>query len=167
VTVVRFLSGPVRLVVAMSNFGFYVFDIQTRSLSQWSQDVGFPITLPYELKHQTDFPVRIAPHPVDANKFLVGSFGCFCIVTTDKGIPSHCQTFPATHVRRRKRKHSASWGNAQNQGEDEMNCKLCLRYDGMLFMDFVSNEEMVVVEQPWLNVIATFPDALERKVYGN
>ena len=36
----------------------------------------------------------------------------------------------------------------------------------MLCMEFVSEHEMVVVEQPWLNVVATFPDALHRKVYG-
>ena len=36
----------------------------------------------------------------------------------------------------------------------------------MLFMNFVADHEMVVVEQPWLNVVATFPGALQRKVYG-
>ena len=43
---------------------------------------------------------------------------------------------------------------------------MCLRYNGMLCMDFVGEHEMVVVEQPWLNVVANFPDALQRKVYG-
>jgi hypothetical protein len=37
----------------------------------------------------------------------------------------------------------------------------------MLYMDFAASNEMVVVEQPWLNVVATFPDALQRRVYGS
>jgi U3 small nucleolar RNA-associated protein 4 len=36
----------------------------------------------------------------------------------------------------------------------------------MLFMDFVAEHEMVVVEQPWLTVVATFPQALQRRIYG-
>lgn len=36
----------------------------------------------------------------------------------------------------------------------------------MLFMDYIGDHELVIVEQPWLNVVATFPDALQRKVYG-
>jgi hypothetical protein len=37
----------------------------------------------------------------------------------------------------------------------------------MLYMDFIQGNEMVIVEQPWLSVVATFPDALQRRVYGN
>jgi U3 small nucleolar RNA-associated protein 4 len=51
--------------------------------------------------------------------------------------------------------------------EDSKNCTICLRYNSMLHMDFIANNEMLVVEQPWLDVVATFPAALERKVYGN
>jgi U3 small nucleolar RNA-associated protein 4 len=44
---------------------------------------------------------------------------------------------------------------------------ICLRYNSVLHMDFLAENEMVIVEQPWLNVIATFPDAMERKVFGS
>jgi hypothetical protein len=36
----------------------------------------------------------------------------------------------------------------------------------MLCLEFIDKHEMVIVEQPWLNVVATFPDALQRRVYG-
>jgi len=60
-------------------------------------------------------------------------------------------------------------GEADDSVVDAANqttCTMCLRYNSMLYMDFVSDNEMVVVEQPWLNVVATFPDALQRRVYG-
>lgn len=34
-------------------------------------------------------------------------------------------------------------------------------------MDFIADNEMVIVEQPWLSVIETFPAALERKIFGS
>eukprot|EP00549_Striatella_unipunctata_P026034 CAMPEP_0118720170 /NCGR_PEP_ID=MMETSP0800-20121206/29950_1 /TAXON_ID=210618 ORGANISM="Striatella unipunctata, Strain CCMP2910" /NCGR_SAMPLE_ID=MMETSP0800 /ASSEMBLY_ACC=CAM_ASM_000638 /LENGTH=63 /DNA_ID=CAMNT_0006627757 /DNA_START=267 /DNA_END=458 /DNA_ORIENTATION=+ len=41
------------------------------------------------------------------------------------------------------------------------------QYHGMLFVDFLSDDnEMVVVEQPWLDVVAGLPDPLDRRVYG-
>jgi hypothetical protein len=34
-------------------------------------------------------------------------------------------------------------------------------------MDFIDKNEMVIIEQPWLDIVATFPDALQRTVYGS
>jgi len=38
----------------------------------------------------------------------------------------------------------------------------------MLCVDFLGgDDEMVVAEQPWLSVVANFPDALHRRSYGS
>ncbi len=49
---------------------------------------------------------------------------------------------------------------------DSRNCSICLHYNGMLYLNFIGQKEMVVVEQPWLDVVETFPDAIQRKIYG-
>jgi hypothetical protein len=46
------------------------------------------------------------------------------------------------------------------------NCSICLQYNGMLYLNFVGQNEMVVVEQPWLEVVETLPEAIQRRVYG-
>lgn len=46
------------------------------------------------------------------------------------------------------------------------NCSICLQYNGMLYLNFVGPNEMVVVEQPWLEVVGTLPEAIQRRVYG-
>lgn len=104
---------------------------------------------------------------------LKGSFGAMVTMNTAVDFPSHCRIFPETHVRGRKRKRlrstSVSEEVAMEKGQveaDLTSCTMCLRYNSMIFMDFVSDNELVVVEEPWLNVVATFPDALQRKVYG-
>lgn len=88
-----------------------------------------------------------------------------------KPLPKHSRVFPETHVRGKKRKrHSSGPGvGAPKQAEKTSsngNCTICLRYNSMLYMDFIAKNEMLVVEQPWLSVVASFPEALERKVYG-
>lgn len=111
----------------------------------------------------------------------------------DGKLPKHCRMVPETHVRRlRKRGREEevlaaaaanNKGNPiifapapiQNHGRpffgndpNARNCTVCLNYNSMLHLDFLdaSGNEMVVVEQPWLRVIATFPEALQRRVYG-
>jgi hypothetical protein len=54
----------------------------------------------------------------------------------------------------------------KEHGPESRNCTICLRYNSMLYLDFRSADEMVVVEQPWLSVVAGFPEALRRRVYG-
>ena len=86
-------------------------------------------------------------------------------------MPTHCRVFPETHVRGKKRKRQSS-GQASGSLKDDAtvanngNCTICLRYNSMLYMDFIAKNEMLIVEQPWLSVVASFPEALERKVYG-
>lgn len=90
----------------------------------------------------------------------------------EKKLPRNCRVFPERHVRgsSRKRRRTMSNDNEETEVspiEDSKNCTICLRYNSMLHMDFIANNEMLVVEQPWLDVVAAFPAALERKVYGN
>lgn len=87
-------------------------------------------------------------------------------------MPKHCRVFPETHVRGKKGKRQSS-KQAKGTLKDEAtaaanngNCTICLRYNSMLYMDFIAKNEMLIVEQPWLSVVASFPEALERKVYG-
>jgi len=47
------------------------------------------------------------------------------------------------------------------------NFTICLRYSGVIFLDFLGKNEMVVVEQPWLGIVNALPDALERQRYGS
>ena len=67
-------------------------------------------------------------------------------------------------MRRRKRKRSLSQSEEPDPNEPES--VQCLRYNSMLYMGFIADCEMVIVEQPWLDIVATFPDALQRKIYG-
>lgn len=103
--------------------------------------------------------------------FVKGSFGAIVAVDLKEEFPKRCRVFPLSHVRGTKRKRANSSSEPTNTDESmksefSSSCAMCLRYNSMLFMNCVRENEMVVVEQPWLNVVATFPGALQRKVYG-
>lgn len=91
------------------------------------------------------------------------------IFDTERDFPTNCLIFPEEHVRGRKRKRSVSGAGKSLEEKDESEdfCGLCLSYNSILFFGFLNSNEMVVVEEPWLNVVSTLPEALQEKVYGS
>lgn len=74
VSAVSFLdeSTPL-LAVGCINFGVYVFDLERKNLSKWSEEAGLPVSrsLPSEFSHRSDYPVRISTNPGSPSKFLM------------------------------------------------------------------------------------------------
>jgi len=179
------------LAIATVSFHVHVFDLEQRKLTPWSQANKFPIERwPLEISNRKDFPVRLITNPKNESQLIMSSFGAFVVLNLDGQLPKHCRVVPETHVRsRRKRAReeeelSSSQGKTNsmifvlpeqksqnrphhfNNDANARNCTVCLNYNSMLHLDFLDGDEMVVVEQPWLRVIATFPEALQRRVYG-
>jgi len=45
-------------------------------------------------------------------------------------------------------------------------CTICSHYKNILYTNVLGPKEMIVIEQPWLEIAETFPAALQRKIYG-
>jgi hypothetical protein len=112
-----------------------------------------------------------------------GGHGYFCAVDADREVPRRSSFYPPTlrpptrhhgggedkspHKRKRDRSDSvASAGAAEKSGHND-NCTLCVRFNAILYMDFIRPDELVIVEQPWLPIANTLPDPLARHVYGS
>merc|ERR1712232_1129796 len=162
-----------------------------KRLNPWSEQYGFPIEKwPMEMKNRRDFPVRLISNPSDPTQLILCSFGIFCVINLKNKMPRHCRILPDRHVRRRRRKQpkrnyaplvspgsfqqDRPAGNNQRlqhvyhrkESANSQNCTICLHYNSMLYFNFLGPEEMIVIEQPWLQVVATFPEAVQRRVYG-
>uniref|UniRef100_A0A7S2HKE7 Uncharacterized protein n=1 Tax=Helicotheca tamesis TaxID=374047 RepID=A0A7S2HKE7_9STRA len=147
-------------------------------MSDWSLDVGLPMckSLPTQLKNRHECIERLAFNPSSPNKFLLAGGGFFCVVDLDRPVPLNSDFYPPNHVRRSKYTQiSSDTGDVRKKGKKVQkmpqkkgysNMTICLQYNGMVFLDIVDDDEMVVVEQPWLSVVNSLPDALERKIYG-
>jgi U3 small nucleolar RNA-associated protein 4 len=62
-----------QIAVACVNFALYLFDVDNRALSKWSENAGYPAyhALPMELKQRTDHPVRLVCDPNVAGRIFV------------------------------------------------------------------------------------------------
>jgi U3 small nucleolar RNA-associated protein 4 len=150
------------LLVTCNNGSFYVFNLAKKCLSEWSEDLGVPASqyLPREIPLYLDYPTRLAFNPATPNKFLMGGHNWFCSIDISSPVPSHCKPFPKQHVK------AKNWVTGGNDDNSNKNFTVCLRYTGIIFMDFLGENELLIVEQPWLGVVSSLPNALERRRYG-
>ena len=61
------------LCVGYSNNAFHIFNLETRSLSQWNADMGFPLvkSLPRELTSRSEPVTRIVCNPSSPQKLIL------------------------------------------------------------------------------------------------
>jgi hypothetical protein len=77
VTAATFLimDDLVRIATACLDFSVYLFDVDQRRLSKWSEAAGFPVSkkLPLDIAHRNDYPVRLAVDSVSPSTLLLVS----------------------------------------------------------------------------------------------
>lgn len=123
------------------------------------------------------------------HKCIQGGHAWFCSIDLDAPVPKHSQPYPIDHLKAknwlnillkgRKRSNSAVDDKHQSTlkrkysfddsttDKENRNFTTCLRYSGMIFLEYLDENELVVVEQPWLGIVNSLPDALERQRYGS
>lgn len=70
------LGGNDSSQIAIATFAsrLFVFDLQSKRLSRWSEQIGYPIKKwPSELSARRDFPVRLMVHPSNPSQLLLVS----------------------------------------------------------------------------------------------
>jgi U3 small nucleolar RNA-associated protein 4 len=166
------------LCVGYSNNAFHIFNLETRSLSQWNTDMGFPLvkSLPRELTSRSEPVTRIVCNPSSPQKLILGAHGFFCHVDLHQPVPDRANMFPPDSLRAKRiqipNSEETSMHSPRHQEKKNANLgtnsnfTVCLRYDCILFQEFVEDNEMVIVEQPWMSILEDLPDALSRRVYG-
>jgi len=225
-----------KLAVATYRSHIYLFNIESKSLNEWSEQHGFPIKdnkWTDDLLCDKGYPLRLIPIKDQKDRLIMTSFGTFCVIDISKPMPRQCRNIPRKPAWKKRRKHKPivhqdddddeedddhndkkvwlerritkvvedeySHGDADapppvspfkkrstsssltvangnthsptpNEVSDEeiatKNCTICSHYKNMLYTDFLGPKEMVVVEQPWLDVAETFQAALQRRIYG-
>mmetsp|Transcript_33999 Transcript_33999/g.62537 ORF Transcript_33999/g.62537 Transcript_33999/m.62537 type:complete len:144 (-) Transcript_33999:147-578(-) len=135
-------------------------------------------SLPKELKSRSERVARVVSNPVTPQRFILGSHGYFCAVDLDQPVPERSSMFPPDHLRAKRLQlmndddtmmYCAPPGKKSKNnfiGDASTNFTICLRYSEILFQDFIAENEMVIVEEPWMSTLEELPDALARRVYG-
>lgn len=97
------------------------------------------------------------------------------MVDLDQPVPERSRMFPPDHLRAKRFKlikeddvmiPCPPSAKKTNSDITSNNFTICLRYSEILFQDFVAENEMIIVEEPWMSILEDLPDALARRVYG-
>lgn len=95
----------------------------------------------------------------------------------DQPVPERASTYPPGHLRAKRLLQQAKEDDflmhgpplkksKSNSPKQSTNFTVCLRYSEILFQDFIAENEMVIVEEPWKSILEELPEALARRVYG-
>jgi len=171
------------LVVTCYNNEFYIFNVREKSLDEWSEPKGFPvdINLPWELRHQVSNNERSFFNPSYPHMLFMGGADWFCAINLKDQIPTRSKPFPSDHLKARPWKHKIKrhqriknkpTRKRKKRNDDEVeiwndNYKICLQYTRIIFMDFISKDEMLVVEQPWSEIMDQLTNPVIRHRYGS
>jgi hypothetical protein len=98
-------------------------------------------------------------------------------------MPQHCSAFPSNHILAKLLRkqcygdirkvtalgvtHDADEPSVSLSTKRKQNFTLCLKYSGIIFMEFLDDDELLLVEQPWLAILNALPDVLECRRYGD
>ncbi|KAI9916540.1 hypothetical protein PsorP6_017212 [Peronosclerospora sorghi] len=168
-TNMRFNPSGKILVVTLVSDSFVCYDVETKGLSEWYRQ---------NCKH---FPKMLVDggntkgitfDPADPDLLYLYSQASLYQINMGKHVSDLSATSPARKSRHRERSIDADFDGKKNAVEDEVMelhdgfCLVINRYRPLSFVDFIGENEMIIVETPWLKVLSRLPGALHRHKYG-
>uniref|UniRef100_A0AAV1UZD9 U3 small nucleolar RNA-associated protein 4 n=1 Tax=Peronospora matthiolae TaxID=2874970 RepID=A0AAV1UZD9_9STRA len=159
-------SGKILVVTLVSN-SFVCYDVETKGLSEWYREnyKQFPKGLVdgRNIKGMTFDPANL-------DFLYLYSQASLYQINMGKHLNSSAK-MPSRKCRRRAMSVTDSDGKSDAaEGElvdfEDGFCRVVNRYRPLSFVDFVAENEMIIVETPWLKVLSRLPGALHRHKYG-
>jgi U3 small nucleolar RNA-associated protein 4 len=160
---------PTSLVVVLSNNTFMIYDVELLTLSPWSEENTDKI--PAVLKNTPGPLEGVAFNPSsDMSMFLYGQGFC---VNVDIGqlVPKVPKTITSNVLSNAsfgsKRKDKKKPVSKRRRGESlDPNFAIINKYRGIIHVGFMNDNQIVVIENPWVRILEQLPDTLQKKRYG-
>ncbi|KAF8213295.1 WD40-repeat-containing domain protein [Mycena galopus ATCC 62051] len=162
-------SRPSILILAFPNNSIQVFDVESRQFPSWSKDICS--NLPKKFARAHDHILGVAFDPAIAGPSFKASAGA--------AAPRHVLCWGSTWLCKIKLDDSGRAGNKKRRregdrspkidamSEDHANFKMVTHYRPILHVDFLAPGELIVVERPLVDVLATLPPAYFAHKYGS
>ncbi|KZT06760.1 WD40 repeat-like protein [Laetiporus sulphureus 93-53] len=165
-------SQPSVLVLGLANNGIHVYDVETRSFPTWAR--ALERTLPQRFAQLHDPILGVTFDPGSA----VQREGADENGDADERPlpPRNALFWGATWLCRIKLDADQGWGGFEKKRRrdtygrvpppPDQNFRLVTHYRSLLFVDFIASTELVVVERPLVEVLASLPPAFFKPKYG-
>ncbi|CAI5721613.1 unnamed protein product [Hyaloperonospora brassicae] len=159
-------SGKILVVTLVSN-SFVCYDVETKGLSKW-----------YRQNHK-QFPKELMDgrnikgmtfDPADPDFLYLYSQTSLYQINMGKHADQSAKSVSRKSRRRAMSVTESDGKSDATEGElvelEDGFCRVVNRYRPLSFIDFVAENEMIIVETPWLKVLSRLPGALHRHKYG-
>ncbi|KAK7463831.1 U3 small nucleolar RNA-associated protein [Stygiomarasmius scandens] len=152
-------SQPNILILAFQDNSLQIYDVESRQFPSWHRELCD--NLPKRLTQAHDPIVGVTFQPDVPNSSSSASHAICWGSTWICKLNLKGSNLTSTSKKRR-RDHA----KVTPQSEESKEFKMITHYRPLLFVDFFSPEEMVVVERPLVDVLATLPPAYFKHKYG-
>ncbi|KAJ7042469.1 WD40-repeat-containing domain protein [Mycena alexandri] len=151
------------LILVFPDNSIQLFDVEGRQFPSWAKDI---CNLPKKLTRAHDHILGVAFDPAIAVTSLKAA---------DAAVPRYALFWGSTWLCKIRLDDSGKSGQKKRRregdkidpmSEDNVNFKMVTRYRPILHVDFLAPGELVVVERPLVDVLATLPPAYFVHKYG-
>ncbi|KAF9943961.1 U3 small nucleolar RNA-associated protein, partial [Modicella reniformis] len=198
------------LVIPTANNVFYVFNVETRRLTDWSREYSSDKHFPTKFLGLKDKIQGIAFNPARRNTLLIWGATYLCHVDLDQGVGDRNAILNVSKRKRvdrakdeirkqqleRRMKRYAALGidpmpelesgkavvvldgkkgrqvltaatnHLEEEKEEEFNFQLLHKFQPLMFVDFVGDNSLVVIELPFIKILSGLPPSYYRASYG-
>lgn len=161
-------SGKTLVVTLVSN-SFICYDVENKGLSKWYRE------------HHEQFPKALVDgrnvkgmtfDPANPDFLYLYSQSSLYQINMGAPLAPAAKHSSPKKPRRARAMSVGTESDSKNVTEEEQLelqdgfCRVINRYRPLAFVDFVAENEMALVETPWLKVLSRLPGALHRHKYG-
>lgn len=144
------------LVCVTAENRFYIFDVETARLTDWSREnhAATPSCL-------TNFPLHVMGitfNPAKPLSFMIYGSSFLCNVSLDK-LPAGGDASAAAAAQEKKKRRRSG-------GRESEWCTMLDKYGPVLCAEYLTEGNLMVAERPWIQVMAQLGGAFYTKRYG-
>ncbi|KAF9173165.1 U3 small nucleolar RNA-associated protein [Mortierella sp. AD011] len=209
-TALHFHPYSPTLVIPTASNVFYLFNVETRRLTDWSREFSSDKHFPTKFLGLKDKIQGVAFNPARKNTLLVWGANYICHVDLDQGVGDRnailnvgkrkrvdrAQDQLRKQQRERRMKKyadlgivpmpelesgkavvvlegkkgrkvlAASTNRLEEEKEEEINFQLLHKFQPLMFVDFIGDNSLVVVELPFIKILSSLPPSYYRASYG-
>ncbi|CAG8620383.1 10080_t:CDS:2, partial [Ambispora leptoticha] len=159
------------LLITLTSNEFYLFDLQKENLTDWSRNYSTKLPLKFlELKEKI---MGCTFNPGRPESILLWSANFICIVDISKEVGDPDQEIDVflrkSLLLQTYHDISSPRGNINHILQDEIsriNFKMIRKYQSLIFVDYVKEDSLVVVERPRAEIMKTLPPPFAWAKYG-
>ncbi|KII93432.1 hypothetical protein PLICRDRAFT_152118 [Plicaturopsis crispa FD-325 SS-3] len=159
-------SHPNMLVLGFPNNTLQIFDVEARQFPEWSRALSH--SPPVRFSHAHDpmlgvaFDIPTSEHPeVQYALFWGSTWLCQVRLDTPEATSKKRRRHANGDVEATPESHLETHANGKGR-----NFKMITHYRPILFVDFIARGELVIVERPLVDILATLPPAYFKPKYG-